>query len=147
MEPGTASIKASTGRITTRRPPSPVRFDPRVFPQIVDGEPVYFSRINDHPDQAADVVSAAVIAPLVARAGATQRLTRTARSLLQSRAADFVVASARAPTPAAGAKYRGQAEAAMDSVAQLKAEGNIRIGVRAVRKAIEAVVPADGLAG
>lgn len=147
MEPGTASIKAGTGRITTRRPPSPVRFDPRLFPQIVDGERVYFSRINGHPDQAADVVSAAAIAPLVARAGATQRFTRTAHGLLKERAADFVVALAHAPTPPAVAKFLGQAEAAMDSVAQLKPEGNIRVGVRAVREAIEAVVPADGLAG
>jgi hypothetical protein len=69
MEPGTASIKAGTGRITTRQPPSPVRFDSRLFPQIVNGEPVYFSRINGHLDQAADVVRAAEIAPLMARRG------------------------------------------------------------------------------
>ena len=143
MESGKVSIIGFDGAISTAREPQPVRFDAAAHDGIVDGEDVYFTRFPDKPDRAKDIWRMTAIAPLYNLAGSPDRLTRQAHTYLLQRVAGFVDAARAMPDDAAS-HHRTRAEAAMQSVAGLRPEGKVRIGVQAVRAAIDAAAPDQG---
>jgi hypothetical protein len=139
METGTVSIIGRSGSIDTARPPSPVVFDAAAHTDIVNGEPVYFTRIPGHPREADGIWPAAGIKPLYSMAGPPDRLTHQAHAYLLRSVAGFVDAARLAPTEDAAAHHRRRAEAAMRSVAGLAPKGNVRVGIQAVRNAIDGI--------
>jgi len=140
MESGIAYFSAKLGLISSRRPPSPVKFAPTMFPLVGPG-PVSFLRVPGRPDEAARVVSVSQMAPLLTMAGPADRLTHAARALLQARTAEVIVKCANDRDRTSADAYLKAAERTWATVAALPSGGQERIGVKAVREALESLAP------
>jgi hypothetical protein len=136
MESGTAYFSNELGLIDTLRPPSPVNFAPTSFPNVGPG-PVLFRRVPGLPDEAADVRNAWQTESLLAIAGQAHRLTHPARALLQARTAEVVQKYANEGDSTRAYTFQKEAERTWAKVATLQANGKVRVGVKAVREALD----------
>jgi hypothetical protein len=135
MEHGTADILGGVGRIVASQQPSPLKFDPALFWEVVPG-PVLFSRVPGRPDEATDIKNAWQTVSLLAIAGPADRLTHPARALLHARAGEVVLKSATEGDSTRADEILKKAEKTWAKVATLQSNGKVRVGVKAVREAL-----------
>jgi len=144
MEDGIAHVVAKIGKIKSMGYPKIVNFDVNLFEKIKNGDPVRFTRYPGMSDWAEHVELVPELARLMSIAGPPDRLTRQAYQHLFERTTVMIGAGAGDAAPAAltGTDLE-RVEAVMTTVSQLQPIGGTRVGVRAVRMALDQIAPTE----